>query len=563
MKGERFRSFVIALAAIASLAAFAIYLSEQQRAVDNNRDSALVELADATANIAREIGDLTGVAFSKVDSLVRLLGTGIVRPSRRLELIELLVGHLESAPSVLFIQTGTVSGSYTTAERISRNELPVVGVSVQGEAVSWFETSDQLSPIAHTESFDPRTETWYLVALDVRGTSWSYGTSHYLRSGEVLIVSSPIFDAEGALLGVVSAGIEIAAIETLLDSYVSNNGVWCEILDGEGRVVFASRGSPASASSKISSETDRITMSRPVEGSNPGWNLIVSMNAPRALDPPDFAIGALIGIACIASIGAASISTRLRREKSAGPVEASHLEENALTPVLASITKEIASVLDSSQLIEFSPGLSKEQRRYADQTTSAADRAMSLLLEMRTSIESHEPPSFDLRNLVSELASHLEKTLNGATRISTNFAHLPSLTRGWQTIGDPTIISQTITQLVANAKAAMPEGGVIAITVSQSDYTSVRPIRCSVCGRAITGDWNRVDVTDGGVGIPQTFIHRIFEPNFTQIPNGRSGLGLSQVAGAIKKIGGHVLVDSTPEVGSTFSLFLPRTADRG
>lgn len=193
MKGERFRSFVIALAAIASLAAFAIYLSEQQRAVDNNRDSALVELADATANIAREIGDLTGVAFSKVDSLVRLLGTGIVRPSRRLELIELLVGHLESAPSVLFIQTGTVSGSYTTAERISRNELPVVGVSVQGEAVSWFETSDQLSPIAHTESFDPRTETWYLVALDVRGTSWSYGTSHYLRSGEVLIVSSPIF----------------------------------------------------------------------------------------------------------------------------------------------------------------------------------------------------------------------------------------------------------------------------------------------------------------------------------------------------------------------------------
>ena len=108
----------------------------------------------------------------------------------------------------------------------------------------------------------------------------------------------------------------------------------------------------------------------------------------------------------------------------------------------------------------------------------------------------------------------------------------------------------------------MPDGGVIRIAVSKSDYTFVAPIQCGICGEAIAGEWNRVDIADDGAGIPPSSANRIFEPYFSGSPDRKSGLGLTQVAGTVKRYGGHISVDSTPEIGTTFSLYLRGAARR-
>ena len=174
MNGSKLRSFVLAAAAIASLSALVIFLSEGQATVVDSFEAAELRLERVTTEIARSIGEITGAAVSRIESIGRLIGMGLVELDEPIEIIDLLVVYLESSPSIKFLRLGSVSGGYLTAERTDGTDRTLVGASVEGETISWFDTSDLLSPIAHTQEYDPRTEPWYLTALDTRGTSWTY-----------------------------------------------------------------------------------------------------------------------------------------------------------------------------------------------------------------------------------------------------------------------------------------------------------------------------------------------------------------------------------------------------
>lgn len=67
-----------------------------------------------------------------------------------------------------------------------------------------------------------------------------------------------------------------------------------------------------------------------------------------------------------------------------------------------------------------------------------------------------------------------------------------------------------------------------------------------------------VHVADTGTGIPKEVLDKIFAPFFTTKEAGKgTGLGLSICSKIISQHRGEIKVESTPDVGTTFSVSLP------
>ncbi len=104
-----------------------------------------------------------------------------------------------------------------------------------------------------------------------------------------------------------------------------------------------------------------------------------------------------------------------------------------------------------------------------------------------------------------------------------------------------------LSNLVANARDAMPKGGVVRI--------GLRP-----AARAGRPEPDRVEleVTDAGIGMDAATRKRLFQPLFTTKSAGRgSGLGLATCYSIVVRHGGDIIVRSAPGRGSTFLVHLP------
>ncbi len=125
----------------------------------------------------------------------------------------------------------------------------------------------------------------------------------------------------------------------------------------------------------------------------------------------------------------------------------------------------------------------------------------------------------------------------------------------WLSLIDPVQFEAAILNLAINARDAMPEGGHLRIELSNA------VIGGDEADADLTpGSYVRVDVTDAGVGMEEEVATRAFEPFFTTKGIGKgSGLGLSQVYGFVSQLGGAVKIASTPGIGTTVTLYLPRS----
>jgi PAS domain S-box-containing protein len=121
----------------------------------------------------------------------------------------------------------------------------------------------------------------------------------------------------------------------------------------------------------------------------------------------------------------------------------------------------------------------------------------------------------------------------------------------WVVDADEGQIGQVIQNIVLNADQAMPEGGTIKIS-AKNVYAPHKGLPALLA----EGIYIEISVKDNGIGIPEKYIPRLFDPYFTTKEKG-SGLGLATSYSIIKNHGGLIDVKSQLGKGSTFLVYLP------
>jgi CheY-like chemotaxis protein len=119
---------------------------------------------------------------------------------------------------------------------------------------------------------------------------------------------------------------------------------------------------------------------------------------------------------------------------------------------------------------------------------------------------------------------------------------------------NPAQLQQILTNLLVNARDAIPGDGRITV--------SVGPVRFGPGGvpvpRMAPGDYTALSVSDTGTGMTPEVRERLFEPFFTTKARGTgTGLGLTQVYGLVEQHRGHIAVESRVGHGTTFTVYLP------
>jgi PAS domain S-box-containing protein len=163
------------------------------------------------------------------------------------------------------------------------------------------------------------------------------------------------------------------------------------------------------------------------------------------------------------------------------------------------------------------------------------------------------PEAVDLNQIITGMGGLLQTAVGATNRIEAVLADPLSLA-----LADPSQIELVILNLAINARDAMPGGGTI--TIGTSNVRLGAPKRPE---EPSPGDYVMCSVADAGTGIPTEILDKVFEPFFTTKEVGKgSGLGLSQVLGVAKQLGGGVRIETRPGAGTTVNVYLPR-ADGG
>lgn len=124
---------------------------------------------------------------------------------------------------------------------------------------------------------------------------------------------------------------------------------------------------------------------------------------------------------------------------------------------------------------------------------------------------------------------------------------------------DPAQIESAILNLVANARDAMPNGGILTLETYTLNPDEIFKRKY---GYRNGERFCVIAVSDTGIGIPESIKDRIFEPFFTTKEVGKgTGLGLASVYGIVKQHKGFINVYSEVGRGTTFKIYLPLTEE--
>ncbi len=162
------------------------------------------------------------------------------------------------------------------------------------------------------------------------------------------------------------------------------------------------------------------------------------------------------------------------------------------------------------------------------------------------------PRILDLNTTVSRMLKTLQSLIGESAQLV--WVPAPDL---WLVRMDPAQVEQILANLTINARDAMPGEGSVRVETANfaADTGSGKlPPDCPV------GEYVTLTVTDTGRGMSAEVLEHVFEPFYSTkgLGQGSTGLGLATVFGIVKQNSGSITVESRPNHGTTFRIFLPR-----
>jgi PAS domain S-box-containing protein len=192
-------------------------------------------------------------------------------------------------------------------------------------------------------------------------------------------------------------------------------------------------------------------------------------------------------------------------------------------------------------------------RSDVDHIYAAAERAAnltrSLLAFSRKQIMA--PKIFDLNETVMNIGKLLIRIIGEDIHFKTVSSGKPLTI-----LADSGQIEQVLMNLATNARDAMPDGGLLTI---ETESREIDESFVNAQGYGAPGRYALISVSDTGKGMDNDTAKRIFEPFFTTKEVGKgTGLGLAIVYGVIKQHNGFINVQSEPDKGTSFRIYLPQ-----
>lgn len=213
----------------------------------------------------------------------------------------------------------------------------------------------------------------------------------------------------------------------------------------------------------------------------------------------------------------------------------------------------LTAIMGYSELALYELGPDSGATEYIKTVLDSANRAKDLTFQILSFSrqKEHRRIAVDMEPILKEILKMLRATLPTTIELKQNI----SVGTG-QVMADPVHIQQILMNLCTNAAQAMEDsGGVLSVDLGVVDvedsavdgYVNLKP-----------GKYQRLGVSDTGVGMDREVLERIFDPFFTTKDIGKgTGMGLSMVHGIVSDYDGAITVYSEPGQGSTFHVYIP------
>ena len=197
-------------------------------------------------------------------------------------------------------------------------------------------------------------------------------------------------------------------------------------------------------------------------------------------------------------------------------------------------------IKDLLRLMNMESGMRGKVEKLIDNEIQQAIKVSDQLQQIAHPEQIHSIPMSAI-NLIASVKDEIISLLPNTIKFSTDCHQNYDLIQG-----DQSLLQQALLNLVTNATDAMPEGGILSISLSNTN------------GQNSEDNYLVLSVFDTGYGMDEETKSKVFEPFFTKKRRfDRLGLGLSFVYGILQIHKGHLEITSELNQGTTVSLFLP------